>query len=256
MALMAAHGEITPMPKCAIFADTQDEPQSVYKWLDWLEEQLPFPVERVTAGKLSDDALRLRTRKDGKGFYAHSGIPAFTLGKDGSRGIIPRQCTTNFKIEPLDKASRRIAGIKRGQKIVGVITWKGISLDEVHRMKTPRHKWQEFRYPLVDLRMRRGDCLLWMQRKGYPKPPRSACVFCPYHSDREWRRLRDEEPEGFSEAVRVDYEFRRVKQQSGLSGLPYLHSSRIPLDQVDFSTDEDHGQQVMFGNECEGMCGV
>ena len=28
MALMAAHGEITPMPKCAIFADTQDEPQN------------------------------------------------------------------------------------------------------------------------------------------------------------------------------------------------------------------------------------
>lgn len=28
MALMAAAGEITPMPKCAIFADTQDEPES------------------------------------------------------------------------------------------------------------------------------------------------------------------------------------------------------------------------------------
>jgi hypothetical protein len=68
--------------------------------------------------------------------------------------------------------------------------------------------------------------------------------------------LRDEEPEAFAEAVRVDYEFRRVKAQAGLSGLPYLHASRIPLDQVDFSTDEDHGQQVMFGNECEGMCGV
>ena len=43
MALMAAAGEITPMPTCAIFADTQDEPASVYKWLDWLEPKLPFP---------------------------------------------------------------------------------------------------------------------------------------------------------------------------------------------------------------------
>lgn len=34
MALMAAHGEITPMPDAAIFADTQAEPASVYKWLD------------------------------------------------------------------------------------------------------------------------------------------------------------------------------------------------------------------------------
>lgn len=36
MALMAAKGEITPMPTAAVFADTQDEPQSVYRWLDWL----------------------------------------------------------------------------------------------------------------------------------------------------------------------------------------------------------------------------
>jgi hypothetical protein len=47
MALMAAKGELTPMPVAAIFADTQGEPQSVYKWLDWLENQLPFPVYRV-----------------------------------------------------------------------------------------------------------------------------------------------------------------------------------------------------------------
>jgi hypothetical protein len=36
LALMAAHGEITPMPVAAIFADTQAEPASVYRWLDWL----------------------------------------------------------------------------------------------------------------------------------------------------------------------------------------------------------------------------
>jgi 3'-phosphoadenosine 5'-phosphosulfate sulfotransferase (PAPS reductase)/FAD synthetase len=48
LALMAARGEIGPMPKAAIFADTQAEPESVYRWLDWLEKQLPFPVHRVT----------------------------------------------------------------------------------------------------------------------------------------------------------------------------------------------------------------
>lgn len=36
MALMAAHGEIGPMPDCAIFADTQDEPPEVYDHLAWL----------------------------------------------------------------------------------------------------------------------------------------------------------------------------------------------------------------------------
>lgn len=67
MALMAAHGKITPMPHAAIFADTQAEPESVYRWLDWLEKQLPFPVHRVTAGSLFKDTLRIRERKDKKG---------------------------------------------------------------------------------------------------------------------------------------------------------------------------------------------
>jgi 3'-phosphoadenosine 5'-phosphosulfate sulfotransferase (PAPS reductase)/FAD synthetase len=72
MALMAATGEISPMPVAAIFADTQDEPTSVYAWLDWLETQLPFPVRRVTKGKLSEQALKMRTTKDGRSFTTTS----------------------------------------------------------------------------------------------------------------------------------------------------------------------------------------
>jgi hypothetical protein len=35
MALMAARGEIGPMPDCAVFADTQWEPAGVYEHLGW-----------------------------------------------------------------------------------------------------------------------------------------------------------------------------------------------------------------------------
>ena len=38
LALIAAHGEIGPMPDCAIFADTQWEPQIIYDHLNWLEK--------------------------------------------------------------------------------------------------------------------------------------------------------------------------------------------------------------------------
>ena len=64
MALMAAQGEIKPMPDAAIFVDTQWEPAYVYKWLDWLETQLPFPVHRPTAGDLRpfDNDWKLRKR--------------------------------------------------------------------------------------------------------------------------------------------------------------------------------------------------
>ncbi len=256
MALMAAAGEISPMPACAVFADTQAEPASVYRWLDWLEKRLPFPVYRVTKGSLIKDITTVRRRKDDTGNYVHSNIPAFTINPDGSHGMIPRQCTSTFKIEPLDRFTKKFCGCKRQEKKIRCIQWIGISLDEISRMRDSRNKWQSNRYPLVDARMNRNDCLRWMYRQAMPEPPRSSCVFCPYHSDHEWRRLRDEEPAEFARAVRVEKAFQKAKTQGGLVGDVYFHASRKPLDTVDFSSEEDRGQLSMFNNECEGMCGV
>ena len=260
LALMAAKGLVTPMPQCAIFADTQAEPPSVYRWLDWLEKQLPFPVHRVTAGSLTERITTTRVnRKTGKAYFSNM-IPAFTANPDGSKGITGRACTFNFKIQPIQKAARKIGGVTRGQKTVGAIQWIGISLDEVSRMKDSREPWIENRWPLIEMRMSRHDCLRWMQRNGYAEPPRSACSYCPFHSDAEWRRLRDEEPEEFAKAVEVERMLQAahasVDPIKRLRGTVYLHDSLLPLDQVDFSTEEEHGQINMFQNECEGMCGV
>jgi hypothetical protein len=107
--------------------------------------------------------------------------------------------------------------------------------------------------------MTRHDCKNWMERHGYPKPPRSACVFCPFHNNTEWRRLRDEEPAEFARAVQFEKDLQAAKTASdNFSSIPYLHRSCVPLDMVDLSTPEDRGQTVLFGfeNECEGMCGV
>lgn len=77
MALMAAKGEITPMPVAAIFADTKAEPKSVYTWLDWIEKQLPFPLYRVSCGNLTMDSLLLRTSKKTGKTYQKPGIQIF-----------------------------------------------------------------------------------------------------------------------------------------------------------------------------------
>ena len=47
MALMAAKGELEPMPDCAIFADTGAEPWHVYDQVDEIQEEVPFPVYTV-----------------------------------------------------------------------------------------------------------------------------------------------------------------------------------------------------------------
>jgi len=259
MALMASRGELLDIKvDFAVFADTQDESRKVYEWLDWLESQLSFPVHKVTKGKLSDRALEMRVTSDGRKF-SKTDIPFYTLGADGARGIIPhRSCTADYKIKPILKEIRSRCGIKRGQKVATVTSLIGISYDEMQRMKESRDAFVVNRWPLVELKMRRFDCLEWMRRNGYPEPPRSSCVYCPFHSNKEWRRLQIEEPDEFAKAVDFEKKLQVVKASTeNFASTPFLHNSRKPLNEVDFRTDVERGQQVFdFIDECDGMCGV
>lgn len=261
LALMAAAGEVTPMPSAAIFADTQDEPASVYKWLDWLETKLPFPIYRVTAGRLSDGATRIRTSKKG-GQYYDIKLPYFTRSSEGKQGMMGmRNCTEDYKILPIRKALRALAlpdPQRKKQATKYVMQWIGISLDEVQRMKTSRDWWIENRWPLIDMKMSRHDCLRWMKNAGFPTPPRSACIYCPFHSNAEWRRLKAEDPQAFAEAVAFEKRVQLARAHGLQRTEIFLHRSLVPLDKVDFSTDTERGQSLLagFNNECEGMCGV
>lgn len=263
LALMAAKGEIGPMPDFAVFADTQAEPTNVYKWLDWLETQLPFPVIRVTKGNLTEEILKVRVKeksKYGDGItYLRTNIPVYGLMPNGEvRNAIGRSCTADFKVGPILKEIRKRCGIKHGQKDVTVTQWIGISYDEIQRMKLPSNAWTQHRWPLIEKRMTRSHCKEWMSKNGYPEPPRSACYYCPFHDDKEWLRLKTEDPEHFQKAVEFDKTYRRLQNENpgGFRIEVYLHGSCKPLDEVDF-TDKDANQLGFdFKSECEGMCGL
>ena len=255
LALMAAHGQIGPMPDCAIFADTQAEPAAVYEHLRWLMSPnvLPFPVHVVTAGNLTEEIARQRK----KGKRRRVDVPAYVKTAEGV-SIINRSCTRDFKIAPVEKKIRELTGYTR-RKIPGSVQveqWLGISVDEKGRMKESRHDWLTNRWPLIEERMTRGDCLEWMRRHGYPRPPKSSCVFCPFHSNAEWRALA---PVDFASAIEVDDRLREyAAAEYHTRGALYLHRSAKPLRDVDF-IDTDPRQEELTGldyNECEGMCGV
>ena len=257
LALMYALGELGPMPKAAIFADTQAEPAGVYTWLDWLEKQLPFEVIRVTAGSLTLHELEIKTSKKTGKKYRQNRIPTFALNPDGSKGLLGRGCTVDFKINPIRKKLRELANVPRGSKDVVCVQCIGISTDEFKRMKPSRDPWWFSRFPLIEKRISRAVCFDWMESHGFPVPPRSACVYCPFHSDKEWRRLKTEEPEEFGRAVAFEKQIQEVnKEDETMRSVPFLHGSLKPLESVDFRSDVDRGQQLLWDEECEGMCGI
>ena len=256
LALMAEEGwEGLEKPDLAIFADTRWEPRAVYDHLEWLKSRLSYKVVTVTAGNIKDNMLR-GVNPDGDTFLD---VPVFVRNPDGTKAVAARQCTTHYKITPIHREIRRRLEVPAGKRVpkdVQVEMWLGISADESIRMKPSRDEWIDNRYPLIEKSMTRADIYKWFEDR-YPDRhlPRSACVGCPYHDDMEWKWLKENEPESFKDAVSVDWSLRNVPAARGsLRGEAYLHKSRMPLGDVDFSQTRDYDDYM--ATECEGLCGV
>lgn len=260
--LMSLDGDLPPIDG-AIFADTREEPAPVYRHLEFLAKRceaagVPLHVVSDTRSRgLLEDLTDVIEGRRPPGIAQ----PPLNFVEGEGRMQIRRQCTTHLKITPIRRKVRELAGLTRRRSPSEPVVTQliGISLDEAHRMRDSGEPWIEHEYPLVELRMKRHDCLLWMQRRGYPRPPRSACVMCPFRNTADWRDLRDNDPEGWARAVRYDGLVRHAGHafgSKGITGEAYVHFSGKPLDEVDLSTEEDRGQLSLFGQECQGMCGV
>ena len=255
MALMAERGEGLEKPDIAIFADTKWEPPYVYEHLKWLESQLSYKVVRVSAGDIRENVLAGVT-PDGNKFLD---MPVFLVNGDGTKSVAARQCTNHYKITPIHKELRKMLNLEPGRrapKNVQVEMWMGISFDEAHRMKPSRDEWITNRYPLIDMELTRAQLYDWFAKR-YPgrKLPRSACVGCPYHTNMEWKWLKENDPKSFQDAVFIDRAIREVPHIRGtLRGTGYLHRERQSLDSIDFDAVQDYDD--FMASECEGMCGV
>lgn len=242
--LMSLAGELDQLD-AAIFADTHAEPPRVYQWLWTLcGHSDDVPIHITSGGDLRADivaSVEEGTRASNPPFFA-----------DG--GQLRRKCTRDYKVRPLKRAVRDLVGASRRGAIpagVHVEQWMGISWDERHRMKRSSDSWITHRFPLLELRMTRQDCLDWMREAGFDEPPKSACSFCPYTSDTRWRSIREDDPLAWEDALTVDTLIRR-----GLSGSEsaYVHRSELPLDQAPL--DDPQGDLWSWRDECDGLCGV
>ena len=133
----------------------------------------------------------------------------------------------------------------------------GISTDERQREKLSTDKWKTHVYPLLEHDFSRQDCLDFCRELGIT-PPRSACIMCPYRSDREWIYLRDNFPEEFKAACDYDV-WLRLKlegKKTYYKSTQYVHSSLVPLGEVEFRHDKQKEMAFGMENECDGICGV
>lgn len=252
MAIMAAKGDL-PMPQAAIFADTQNEPAAVNKYLKYLKSILPYPVYVVSKGDIMQDML---AAKDTTNFVD---APYFTQNKiTGKKGMVMRQCTNVYKIQEIRKKIRELCGVAKGKhfpKDKYVEQWIGISTDEVQRMKPARDKYILNKHPLIEMNMSRQDCINYLKKQNVIMPEKSACIVCPFHNDAYWHFMKTERPKEFAIAVDFDKKVRSITRKKDEE--IFVHRSCKPLGEVQFNKAEDDKQLDMFSHLCdEGMCGV
>lgn len=186
LAILNATGKVQPCASHAVFADTGAELDGTYRNINvmsaWLKphglelvivEHPEMPLEQWLREKSTAIPIRYRD------------------------GIGTRQCTNNWKIEPVQRWLR-----EQGAEAANVQL--GISMDEYHRMKPSRTNWVTNRFPLIDMGLSRQDCLNIIREHGLPVPPPSACYFCPYHRTSTWQHLAVFEPDLFERSADLE----------------------------------------------------
>lgn len=223
MAVMVALDEL-PKPDIIIHSDTRHEKQGTYQFTEWAIPWLAAHGLTVTTVTTKQDEEKKRNDP-----------PWFT----GDGGMLSRQCTHRWKIQPIDRHIRGIAPIWE--------KWIGISTDEWQRVRKPTAKWYTFRYPLLEKRMSRLNCVSYLSSHGLPVPPKSSCTFCPYHDKKSWAAVK-ESPADWESAKAMDKSVREISPFGA-----FIHPSRIPIESaVRIPSDEGLYQPELC--DAEGGC--
>jgi len=109
-----------------------------------------------------------------------------------------RWCTQHFKVIPFLKHLEPPC-----------IAMLGISYEEKHRAENRKtmHKLEEnitYRYPLIDAKMNRDDCISLIHEHGLDVPERSTCWFCPFQTKQQIRELYLNHPDLYQRAVKIE----------------------------------------------------
>lgn len=148
-----------------LFADTGGEKPHTYEHVQEFSKWLKFvgmpEITTVSRGveTLESDCLKRKA------------LPGIAYGF--------KSCSDHFKMRP-QRDYLKDCGLSAGTTLVG------FDLDEQHRAKN----FPGNRYPLIEWRWGRQECVEAIQRAGQKVPDKSACFFCPSSKKQEVMELR------------------------------------------------------------------
>ncbi|ASU34376.1 hypothetical protein [Mucilaginibacter xinganensis] len=253
--LLLAANDIIERPDYSVFVDLKRESIEVYDYIEYFKPYLRergIEVQTYSTVDILDHVLNYETND------RTSGIPLwFIAPSTGKVTGLNRQCTFDFKIASVEKTIRQRLG-QRQLKRHSIRVWQGISTDELGRCKALyTGKFRINHYPLIDIyanitapgnrwvNYSRFNCIEAFKKAGLKTPPKSSCIFCPFHDILYWIHLRDTQPAEFELCCQLDEAIRNYKDLE--YGPFYLLKWCIPLRDADL----DKLAYKKFGNDAK-----
>lgn len=168
--------------------------------LKMIEEKIPidYVIFADTGGELPETYKTLQVMQK---YLDKQGIPLVTVrnfslktlfDKCITRHVFPdtfrRWCTRDFKVAPIHRYYRK------SLKGYHINEYLGIDAAETRRCRVASEDYITKYYPLVDWKMNRLDCELYIAKMKFPVVIKSGCYFCPFNSTSRWDYIRQNHP--------------------------------------------------------------
>lgn len=253
MILLGLEGKLHARPDLAIYIDNKSDNSYTYDYIkivsEYVKDKYGFEIVIVPGDNIIEDIINGKLFGNNGKKYIQYTPPFHSNNKDGTKGILPRHCTSHYKIEPYWRYVRKRFDIKRSgvTKNAVVESWIGLSLDEIYRMSKSRLQWIINRYPLIENGYRRQDSIDYVKSVGLPEPPRTSCIFCPYQNVEYFKMLKNYYPNEFKKVIEIE---QSIQDRMGEL---YIFYDLVRIKDLDFK------QATLFDpmvEDCGGLCGT
>lgn len=246
---------LVPVYDEVVFCDLGFEPPWVLNQVEFTRKAcewagIPFKVL---------DAPLYRDFMENFGERRTISIPWWTLGDDGHKSKMPRNCTIDYKVELISKHVRwELLGYRKGQRLrdedkKAHEMHMGFSAEEACRCKESPNPMFVNRFPLVEMGLTRADNYAYIKDVWGLDTKASACCFCPFHQNYFYLYLKNNLPETYEKLAGVDNLLRDKNPKPPMEANLFISRSRkrledlTPEDCCDAQCFEYRGRQIWNG---------
>lgn len=220
-----------PVYDAVIFCDLHSEPAWVYEQADFARRlcaKAGIPFYTLDTDLYGDFLSKFGTSRI-------ASVPFWTLGEDGKKGKMPRQCTYDYKIKVIERFVRRdLLGYKPYERTLKLEfhahqMHMGIMFEERRRAKPSKLSLFENRYPLVEMGWTRPMCYAYNRDVLGIRTRASCCLFCPFHTNYFYLHIQTHEPSCYACARRIDELVESRQARPPMKSRLFLSKSRKRL---------------------------